>query len=74
MLVIAVSPDAPEDRDVLAAGVEDDLDRRVGEQLGERRDLDAVERVDQDDPSAVGLARIVDADLDQAQQRPVAAL
>ena len=34
------APGPAEDRDVLAAGVEHDLDRRVGEQLRERRDVD----------------------------------
>ena len=69
-------PGPAEDRDVLAAGVEHDLDRRVGEQVRDRARVDpALERVDQRDvrSGAVG-GFVVDRDLDQAQQRPVAAL
>ena len=43
------APGAAEDRDVLAARVEHDLDRGVREQLGERRHVDILQRVDQHD-------------------------
>ena len=60
-------PLAAQDRDVLAAGVQHDLDRGVGEHGGERRGVEALERVEHDDLAP-------DADLHEAQQRPVAAL
>ena len=41
-----------EDRDVLAPGVDDDLDFRVGEDLGAAGRLEAVERVEDLDPHA----------------------
>ena len=68
------APRPAQDRHVLAAGVEHDLDRRVGEQLRERRHVDPVERVDQRDVRGVVRVLVVDRDLHQAQQRPVAAL
>jgi hypothetical protein len=56
--------------------VEHDLDRRVGEQLRDRGHVDlALERIDQVDTRlALGAGVIVDGDLHQAQERPVAAL
>ncbi len=61
-------PGAAEDRDVLPPGVEDDLHGRVGEDRGERRGVAHLrERVEHHD-------LLADADLDQAQERPVAAL
>ena len=44
-----------------------DLDRGIGEHVGERRGVEALERVEHDDLAA-------DAELHEAQQRPVAAL
>ncbi len=69
------APCAAQDRDVLAAGVEHDLDRRVGEQLRQRRDVD-VPRAGRSGRSAApsDSAEAVDRDLHQAQQRAVAAL
>ena len=66
-------PDAAQQRDVLAAGVHDDLDGGVGEHGRERRRVErVVERVeDLDATSPSGRHR---GDLDEAQQRPVAAL
>ena len=61
------APLAAQDRDVLAAGVQHDLDRGVGEHRRERRGVEALERVEHDDLAA-------DAELHEAQQRPVAAL
>ena len=52
----------------------DDLDPGVGQQLRERRGIDGVQAVEQDDLGSVRRAGIVDRDLDEAQQRPVAAL
>ena len=68
-------PGAAQDRHVLAAGVEHDLDRWVGEQLRDRGHVDArSERVDQVDTRlALGARVIVDGDLHQTQQRAVAA-
>ena len=67
--VNVVLPGAAQDRDVLAPGVHDDLDRRVGQHRGKRRrDRRArLERVEHDD-------LVADADLHEAEQRPVAAL
>ena len=62
-------PLAAQDRDVLAAGVQHDLDRGVGEHLGQRR---GVERR-RSSGSSTATSSPTD-DLDQAQQRPVAAL
>ena len=69
-------PGAAQDRHVLAAGVEHNLDRRVREQLRDRRHVGvALERVDQVDARlALGTRVVVDRDLYQAEQRPVAAL
>ena len=66
-------PDAAQQRDVLAPGVEDDLDVRVGEDLGQRTGVELLlDRVEHLDPhAAVGL---LDGDLDEAQERAVAAL
>ena len=67
--------DAAQQRDVLAAGVHDDLDLRVGEHLGERREVErVVERVEHLDAHVAAGARRLDGDLDEAQQRLVAAL
>ena len=62
-------PRAAQDRDVLAAGVQHDLDRRVGEHGGERRRITdaALERIEHDHLARRG-------DLHEAEQRPVAAL
>jgi hypothetical protein len=68
-------PDATEDRDVLTTGVERHLDVRIREQLGERhRVVVALDRVDDEDPHAVGRAWIVDRHLHEAQERAVAPL
>ena len=56
-------PRAPQDRDVLAAGVQHDLDRRIGEQLSERRHVNIVEAVDQENPRLSGRGGVVDGDL-----------
>ena len=62
-------PLAAQDRDVLAAGVQHDLDRRVGEHAGQRREVEpgAGQRVQDRD-------LLADDDLHEAQQRAVAAL
>ena len=50
--VTSVASARRKQRDVLAAGVHDDLDRRVGEQRRQRRDVEALgERVEQLDRS-----------------------
>ena len=59
-------PLAAEDRHVLPAGVEHDLHALVGEHLGQRRGIEARQRVEHDDLAA-------DDDLHEAQQRLVAA-
>ena len=46
------SPDAPQQRHVLARGVQHDLDLGIGEHLGERRRVERLERVEQRDPHA----------------------
>ena len=61
-------PLAPQDRHVLAPGVQDDLDRRIGEHLGERR------RVKAPDERIEHLHVLSDHDLHEAEQRAVAAL
>jgi hypothetical protein len=67
-------PRAAQDRDVLAPGVQDDVDRGVAEQRGERSDVGLRERVDQDDLRRSPRVGIVDRDLDEAQEGPVSAL
>ena len=68
-------PGAAEDRHVLAAGVEHDLDGRIAQQLRHRRDVHpAAQRIDQIDAWTAAVRRVVHGDLDQAQERPVAAL
>ena len=63
------APRAPEDRHVLAAGVEHDLHRRVGEHGGQRGGIAEIvlDRVEQHD-------LVPDRDLHEAEQRAVAAL
>ena len=74
MFVTVRVPDAAQDRDVLAPGVEDDLDLRVGEHAGQRRGVERRgERVEHLDPLRSPSVRR-DGDLDEAQQRAVAAL
>ena len=68
------SPHAPEDRHVLASRVQHDFDRGVPKQLRERPDLRVRQRVDQRDADPVLGGCIVDGDLDEAQQGPVAPL
>ena len=70
------APGPTQDRDVLAPGVQDDFDRRVGQQRGQWSEVDRlVEAVDHDRPDARRAgARVLDRDLGQAQQRPVATL
>ncbi len=51
-----------------------DLDFGVGEQLGQRRHVDPVQAVDQEDPRPARCVRVIDRDLREAQQCPVAAL
>ena len=65
-------PLAAQQRDVLAPGVQDDLDVGVGQQGGQRRGVELLgQRIeDLDAHAVVGL----DRDLDQAQQRAVAPL
>ena len=61
-------------RDVLAPGVHDDLDGGVGEHFRERRSVEVLgERVDDHDPLVLSRA-LGDRELDQAEQRAVAAL
>ena len=62
-------PGAAEDRHVLAARVQHDLDRRVGKHRRQRRGIAEVvlDRVEQHD-------LVADRDLHEAEQRPVAAL
>ena len=63
------------ERDVLAPGVDDHLDRGVGEDRRQRRAVEVLlERVDQLDPLGIGGIRVGDRQLDQAEQRAVAAL
>ena len=65
---------AADQRDVLAPGVHDDLDRRVGEH---RRECGPVELLRQRVEDQDALARVLafgDRELHQAQQRAVAAL
>ena len=72
--VISVCQSAPQQRDVLAPGVQDDLDVGVGEHLGQRR---RVERLASSGSSTVDRTLAVGSstrDLDEAQQRAVAAL
>ena len=63
------APGAAEDRDVLAAGVQDHLDRGVGEHLRQRSGIAEIllQRVEHDD-------LLADADLHEAEQRAIAAL
>ncbi len=63
-----------QERDVLAPGVHHDLDRRIGEDRRERRAVEIVrERVEEHDPlPRIGL--VGDRQLDQAEERAVAAL
>ena len=77
MFVDLRGPRAAEDRDVLAAGVEHDLDRRVGRAApppGSTSTPDSSGSISSMRGSAARRRRLVDRDLDQAQQRPVAAL
>jgi hypothetical protein len=67
-------PHAPQQRDVLARGVQHNLDRRVGEHRGEWGGVERLQRVEQRDPQAVRRVGVVGDDLDEAQQRAVAAL
>ena len=65
-------PRPAQDRDVLATGVQHDLELGVAEQLRQRRDVDVGQRVDQQDDRVTRLLRGVDRDLDEAQQGAVA--
>ena len=65
-------PHAAQQRDVLAAGMHDDLDRGIGEDLRQRLRVErAVQRVEDLDAQAVGS---LDGDLHEAQERLVAPL
>ncbi len=63
------APGAAQDRDVLAARVQDHLDRGVGEHLRQRSGIAEIllQRVEHDD-------LLADADLHEAEQRAIAAL
>ncbi len=65
-------PRSAQDRHVLTAGVQDDLDLRIGQQLRQRPHVDVlVEAVDQDRADSGRLARVLDGDLGEAEQRAV---
>ena len=68
-------PDPAQDRDVLAARVHHDLDRRIGQHQGQRSGIGRVvsERVDHLGPHAVGRVRVGNCHLGKAQERLVAA-
>jgi hypothetical protein len=68
------SPRAPQDRDVLAGGVQDDLDLGIGEHLRERLEVELAQRVEERGADAVRLVLVGHGDLHEAQQRPVAPL
>ena len=70
------APGPAEDRHVLAAGVEHDLDRRVGQQLRRAVSTSTSPRASRSARCAGRRrrARVVDRDLHQAQERAVAAL
>ncbi len=61
------APDAAQDRHVLTAGVHDDLDLRIGEDGGERGEIQrGVERVEHLDAHVAARRIRLDGDLDEA--------
>ncbi len=69
-VVDLAAPQPAQERNVLAAGMQDDLDRRVGEHLGQRRGVERIvgERVQQRDVAALGVVA-GQRHLDQAELR-----
>ena len=68
------APGSAQDRCILSAGVQHHLDGGIGQQAGQRRRVHVGQGIDQQDLRFLGLARRVDDDLHEAEERPVAAL
>jgi hypothetical protein len=68
-----LAPVTAQQRDVLAGGVQDDLDLGVGEHVGQRRGVVVLGQRVQDDDLGAALA-VVERDLGEAEQGLVAAL